>query len=65
MINWEKEEYLHNLISNLSRLEYLEFCAEHDILGDCAQEMSWFIAEHKDDYEWIEEWINNFRGGEE
>ena len=56
---------LHDLISNLSRIEYLEFCAEHGILGDCAQEMSFFVAEYKDDYEWIEEWINKFRGGEE
>lgn len=56
---------LHDLISNLSRIEYLEFCAEHGILGDCAQEMSFFVAEYKDDYEWIEEWINEFRGEEE
>ena len=56
---------LHDLISNLSRIEYLEFCAEHGILGDCAQEMSFFVAEHKADYEWIEEWINEFRGEEE
>ena len=56
---------LHDLISNLSRIEYLEFCAEHDILGDSAQEMSWFIAAHQNDYAWIEEWINKFRGEEE
>ena len=56
---------LHDLISNLSRIEYLEFCAEHDILGDCAQEMSFFVPKYKDDYEWIEEWINEFRGEEE
>ena len=56
---------LHDLISNLSRIEYLEFCAEHGILGDCAQEMSFFVAEYKDYYEWIEEWINEFRGEEE
>ena len=56
---------LHDLISNLSRIEYLEFCAEHGILGDCAQEMSFFVAEYKDAYEWIEEWINQFRGEEE
>ena len=56
---------LHDLISNLSRIEYLEFCAEQDISGDSAQEMSFFIAEYKDNYEWIEEWINEFRGEEE
>tara|TARA_R100001377_G_scaffold84590_1_gene68495 strand:+ start:236 stop:412 length:177 start_codon:yes stop_codon:yes gene_type:complete len=56
---------LHNLISNFSRLEYLEFCAGQDISGDSAQEMSWFIVEYEDDYKWIEEWIVKFRGEEE
>ena len=53
---------LHDLISDFSRLEYLEFCAEQDISGDSAQEMSWFVAKYQDDYEWIEEWIEQFRG---
>jgi len=56
---------LHDLISNLSRIEYLEFCAEFDISGDCAQEMSFFVAQYQDDFEWIEKWINDFRGEEE
>jgi len=56
---------LHDLISNLSRIEYLEFCAEFDISGNSAQEMSFFVAQYQDDYEWIEKWINDFRGEEE
>ena len=56
---------LHDLISNLSRIEYLEFCAEFDISGNSAQEMSFFVAQYQDDYEWIEKWINDFRREEE
>ena len=60
-----KEESLHDLISNFSRIEYLEFCAEQDISGDSAQEMSWFVSEYQDNYEWVIQWINEFRGEEE
>ena len=56
---------LHDLISNLSRIEYLEFCAEFDISGNSAQEMSFFVAQYQDDYEWIEKWLHDFRGEEE
>tara|TARA_R100000008_G_C3456937_1_gene102203 strand:+ start:324 stop:521 length:198 start_codon:yes stop_codon:yes gene_type:complete len=62
---WEKAEYLHDLISDLNRIEYLEFCAEIGILGEDGQAMSEFVYKYKDDYEWIEEWIRNFRGEEE
>ena len=56
---------LHDLISNLSRLEYLEFCAEQDIPAEDGQAMAEFVGRYQDDYEWIEEWINEFRGEEE
>jgi len=56
---------LHDLISNFSRIEYLEFCAEQDISGDSAQEMSWFVSKYQDNYEWVIQWINEFRGEEE
>ena len=56
---------LHDLISNFSRIEYLEFCAEQGIRGDSAQDMSFFIVQYKDNYGWVEEWINEFRGEEE
>jgi hypothetical protein len=56
---------LHDLISNFNRIEYLEFCAEIGILGEDGQAMSDFVGRYQDDYEWVEEWINEFRGEEE
>jgi len=56
---------LHDLISNLSRIEYLEFCAEFGICGDSAQEMSFFVGQYQDDFEFVIQWINKFRGEEE
>ena len=56
---------LHDLISNFNRIEYLEFCAEIGILGEDGQAMSDFVGRYQDDYKWVEEWINEFRGEEE
>jgi hypothetical protein len=60
VIDWRfmTQDNLHNAISNLSRIGYLEFCAEFDIGGEDAQEMSWFISESYRDsevWEWLEE----------
>ena len=56
---------LHDLVSNFNRIEYLEFCAEIGILGEDGQAMSEFVSKYQDVYEWVEEWIRNFRGEEE
>jgi|GEM_PF-7127745 len=56
---------LHDLISNLNRIEYLELCAKFEINGDSAQEMSWFVAEYNNDWEWVQAWLEEFRKGEE
>jgi|7_EtaG_2_1085326.scaffolds.fasta_scaffold03300_7 hypothetical protein len=60
VIDWRfmTQDNLHNAISNLSRIGYLEFCAEFDIGGEDAQEMSWFISKSYRDsevWEWLEE----------
>jgi hypothetical protein len=56
---------LHDLISGFDRIEYLEFCAFTDICGEDGQAMSELVGRNKDDYEWIIEWVEAFRKGEE
>jgi hypothetical protein len=60
VIDWREfnADNLHNAISNLSRIGYLEFCAEFRIGGEDAQEMGWFIADKYRDmdvWKWLEE----------